>query len=216
MGWTTAARPDIFRASLPTYAAGGATATMNVATGAATEYACAANRIEAAAATTEHGTDERTMTGIWLFAHVLGVILWMGLAVTLMFVTARARRGGDWSVTAFAYGTSHRLMKTVGLTGMILTVGGGFALTASLGHPYFQPFPLHWLFQMQLLGSLAFLLGVFVELPLSGRLAREARDSAAAGEATGGFEKVRKRRAIVGSVNGILLLAVTLLATLRP
>lgn len=156
------------------------------------------------------------MTGIWLFTHVLGVILWMGLAVALTLVTARAGRSDDWSVIAFAHRTNARLMKTVGLAGMILTVAGGFALTAARGYGYFQPFPQHWLFQMQLLGSLAFLLGVLYEIPLSGRLARAARASAESGQATPEFEKYRKRRAIVGSVNGTLLLVVTLLATLKP
>lgn len=157
------------------------------------------------------------MTGVWLFLHILGVVLWMGLAVALTFVTAKAGRSGDPTVARFAYRANARLMSTLGLAGMILTVGGGFALTASMGYPYFQPFPDHWLFQMQLLGVAAFLVGVLYEIPLSRKLAEAAEDAAGGEEGTGReLEHLRKRRAIVGSVNGTLLLAVLLLATLKP
>lgn len=162
------------------------------------------------------------MTGVWLFLHILGVVLWLGLAVTLSVVTARAGRSDDPSVARFAYRTNGTLMSTLGLAGMILTVGAGFALTAAMDYGFFRPFPEHWLFQMQLLGSVAFLVGVLYEIPLSRKLARvadRAEEAAGAGENNGAGEKLerlRKRRAIVGSINGTLLLAVLLLATLKP
>lgn len=182
------------------------------------------------------------MTGVWLFLHLLGVVLWLGLAVSLTFVTARAGRSEDPAVTRFGYRTNASLMSTLGLAGMVLTVGGGFALTEAMGYGYFQPFPRHWLFQMQLLGVVAFLIGVFYEIPLSRKLARvaeemdiagdaaedveldEARgaDGADAGAGAGGaaetseLERLRKRRAIVGSINGTILLAVLILAALKP
>lgn len=165
------------------------------------------------------------MTGVWLFLHVLGVVLWLGLAVALTFVTARAGRSGDPSVARFAYRTNAALMSTLGLAGMVLAVGAGFALTAAMGYPFFQPFPRHWLFQMQLLGVVAFLVGVLLEIPLSRKLARVAEATEEAREAgknegteagAAELERLRKRRAIVGSINGTLLLAVLLLATLKP
>lgn len=156
------------------------------------------------------------MTGVWLFLHVLGVVLWLGLAVALTFVTARAGRSEDPAVTRFAYRTNARLMSTLGLAGMVLTVGAGFALTAAMDYAFFQPFPRHWLFQMQLLGSVAFLLGVFWEIPLSRKLARVAEGTGADGADASELDRLRKRRAIVGSINGTLLLAVLLLATLKP
>ena len=173
------------------------------------------------------------MTGLWLFLHILGVVLWLGLAVSLSVVTARAGRSEDPAVIRFAYRTNASLMSTLGLAGMVLTVGAGFALTESMGYAYFQPFPEHWLFQMQLLGTVAFLVGVFYEIPLSRKLARLAGErggSEAVGrsEAPGGaenegpegtgaeLERLRKRRAVVGSINGTLLLAIVLLATLKP
>lgn len=179
------------------------------------------------------------MTGVWLFLHLLGVVLWLGLAVSLTFVTVRAGRSEDPAVTRFGYRTNASLMSTLGLAGMVLTVGGGFALTEAMGYGYFQPFPRHWLFQMQLLGVVAFLIGVFYEIPLSRKLARVAEEVEIAGEVAedvelddvrrdedtdGGtdepgasdLERLRKRRAIVGSINGTILLAVLILAALKP
>lgn len=153
---------------------------------------------------------------VWLFLHVLGFTLWVGVAVTTAFLAARARRAGNPSNVAFAYRASSQLMKTLGLVGMVLTVGAGFLLTAARDHPFFQPFPEHWLFQMQLLGSLAFLVGVLYQVPLADRLARAAEASAEAGEESEAFRKYRKRNAVLGSVVGTVLLLIVLLGTLQP
>lgn len=158
-----------------------------------------------------------TLRGLLLFLHVLGVILWVGVAVALPFVTGRARRTGDLRVTAFAYAVSDRLTRTLGLVGMVLTVAGGIGLVMVVpGYAWFQPFPDHWLFQMQILGFLSFGVGAFYQVPLSRRLADEAEASARSGEPTERFETLRKRHAIVGSVVGFVLLVVVLLGTLRP
>jgi len=154
---------------------------------------------------------------LYLFLHVLGVVLWLGLALALPFVTGRARREGDPAVVAFAYRAADRLMRTLGLTGILLTMIGGIGLTVVVpGYGWFQPFPNHWLFQMQLLGFLAFAVAAFYQLPLGKKLAREAERCAEAGEGTDLFETYRKRHAIVGSVNGLLLLVVVVLGTIRP
>jgi len=157
-----------------------------------------------------------TTTGIYLFAHILGVVLWFGVTLVLAFVTGRATRSGDFGTIAFAYRTASHLTKTVGLTGMALTVLSGFALTAALDYGYFQPTPDHWLFQMQALGVLAFAVGALYQIPLSERLARAAEASASAGEASGAFTKYRKRYALVSSVLGFTLLVIVALATLKP
>jgi uncharacterized membrane protein len=157
-----------------------------------------------------------TMTGLFLFVHVLGVVLWVGLAVTLPFITGPAAREENLEVAAFAYGAADRLTRSLGLGGMILTLVGGIGLMTTIGYPWFRPFPSHWLFQMQVLGILSIAVGIVYQVPLAGRLAREARASAEAGARTEGFRKYRKRHAIVGSVIGALLLIVLLLATLKP
>ncbi len=157
-----------------------------------------------------------TPTGVYAFLHILGVVLWMGLAISLFFLILRARRSGSPEVVAFTYRAASGMLKRVGLVGMLLTVGGGFLLTASLDYPFFQAWPEHWLFQMQLLGLVAFGLAVLYQIPLSDRLARAAEASAAAGEESAAFAKYRKRNVIVSSVVGTLLLIVLVMATLKP
>ena len=156
------------------------------------------------------------LSGLYRFVHVLGVSLWLGAALALSFLVVRARRSGTREAMAFAYRTHASLMKTLVLPAMVLTVGGGFALNEALGYGYFQPFPNHWLFQMQLLGTLAFVVGVLYQVPLADRLARAAEASATAGEESAAFGKYRKRNAIVSSILGLVLVVVVFLGTVRP
>lgn len=157
-----------------------------------------------------------TLSGLFLFLHVLGVVLWVGLAITLPFITGPAGREENLEVAAFAYGAADRLTRTLGLSGMVLTLIGGVGLTMTHGYPWFRPSPYHWLFQMQLLGVISIVVGILYQVPLAGRLAREARASVRAGGRTEAFATYRKRHAIVGSVIGALLLIVIVLATLKP
>lgn len=156
------------------------------------------------------------LQGILRFLHLLGVVLWMGAAVTLPFVTGWAARDEEWETVAFAYRANARLMTTLGLSGMALTVLGGIGLTAAMDYAFFRPFPNHWLFQMQVLGIASALVGAFYQVPLSRRLAREAEAAAEADEQTAGFRARRKRYAVVGSVVGVVLLVVFALAALKP
>lgn len=157
-----------------------------------------------------------TATRVYLLVHVVGFVLWIGVILTMAFVTGQAAREEDRRIAAFAYRSASRLLKTLGLTGMVLTVGSGFALTAAGGYPFFQPFPEHWLFQMQVLGILAFLAAALYQIPLSDKLARAAEASAAAGEDSEAFRKYRRRNAVVSSVLGTVLLVLVALGTLRP
>lgn len=157
-----------------------------------------------------------TVQALFLFVHVLGIVLWIGLGVALPFITGRARREGDLEVVAFAYRTSDRLMRTLGLAGMVLTLAGGVGLVESMGYGWFRPFPHHWLFQMEVLGIAAFAVGLFYQIPLGGRVAREAEASAEQGQLTDGFRKYRKRNAITGAVMGFVLLVVLVLGAVKP
>lgn len=154
---------------------------------------------------------------LFLFLHVLGVILWIGLAVALPFVTGRAAREGSGETTAFAYDVADRLMRTLGLGGIALTLAGGIGLVfMNPTFAWFQPFPQHWLFLMQVLGFAAAAVAALYQIPLGRKLAREAERSAERGEPTEAFLHHRKRNAIVGSVVGLVLLALVVLGTLRP
>ncbi len=154
--------------------------------------------------------------GILLFLHVLGIVLWLGITLTMAILSVRARRGGDRGVIAFTYRATCDLLKGPGLVGAILAVGSGFALMSVLDYGFFRPFPNHWLFQMQLLGVTAFVLTLALQIPNAGRLARAAEAVAAAGEESAAFVTFRKRNALLGSIIGFLLLVNILLGTLRP
>ena len=84
------------------------------------------------------------------------------------------------------------------------------------GYGFFRPFPNHWLFQMQLLGTLAFVAMLLIQLPNADRLARAAEASAAADEDSASFVSFQKRNALVSSIIGVLLLVSMLLGALRP
>ena len=99
---------------------------------------------------------------------------------------------------------------------MLLNIVSGFGLTAIGGFGYFQPTPNHWLFQMQLLGIVAFALALLVQIPNAGRLASAAEAIASTGEENTSFQQFKKRNAVVSSLNGLILLLVTLLGALRP
>lgn len=151
-----------------------------------------------------------------LFLHIVGFALWFGVAMTLALLTGKAARTGNRDVMAFTYRSASQLLKGPGLVGMLLTIGSGFALSLTLGYGLFRPFPNHWLFQMQLLGTLAFLLATLYQIPLADRLARAAEATAAAGEDSHAFVLFRKRNAIVSSIIGFLLTIVIFLGAVRP
>ncbi len=156
------------------------------------------------------------MSGVLLFLHVLGFTLWFGVTFALAMVTVRASRGDQREITAFCYRTASRLLRGPALVGMLLTIGSGFTLSGVRGYGVFQPFPNHWLFQMQILGTVAMLLMLLVQIPNADRLARAAEAAAAAGEETAAFVRFRKRSALVGSGIGLLLLVSMFMGAVRP
>jgi len=151
-----------------------------------------------------------------LFLHIFGFALWFGVTLALALLTVRANKSDDRAVVAFMYRASSQLLKGPALIGMILTIIGGFGLNGVGGYAFFQVTPDHWLFQMQVLGLIAFVLALGVQIPNAGRLARAAEATANAGEESASFTRFRKRNALVSAINGLLLIVVTLLGTLRP
>ena len=153
--------------------------------------------------------------GIMLFLHLIGLALWFGVTLSIALFAVRANQTGDRTIIAFAYRASHRLLRGPGLLGMLLTTIAGFGLAGMGGYGVFRLTP-HWQFQMQVLGLIAFALAVAIQIPNSGRLVRASEASANAGKDSASFVKFRKTNAIVGSINGVLILIVTLLGALRP
>lgn len=157
------------------------------------------------------------MRGLLLFLHLLGLALWLGVTLTVALFSVRARRAGEPGVTAFVYRAARGLLRGPGLVGMLLTVVSGFGLVGVVpGYEYFQPSPNHWLFQMQVLGTIALLLALLVQLPDAERLARAAEASAAAGEDSAAFVRFRRRNAVVGSIIGVLLIVSIFMGATRP
>lgn len=156
------------------------------------------------------------MPGLLLFFHILGFALWLGVTFTLAAITVRAARSDNRDVAAFTYRAASHLLKGPGLVGMLVTMASGFWLAGVLDYGFFRPMPNHWLFQMQVLGSIAFLLGLLYQIPLADRLARAAEARAAAGEDSAAYVKFRKRNAMVGSLIGFILLVSIFMGAVRP
>ncbi len=160
------------------------------------------------------------LRALFLFAHLLGVVLWLGLSFTLSFVTGKAARDPDPNVGAFAYRAAARLLRTLGVAGVVLTLAGGIGLIAVTDYGFFRPFPHHWLFQMQLLGLVAAALALFYQIPVAERLARAAEARAGSDDGpdatrAAAFAGLRKRNAIVGSLIGFLLIVLVGLGSFR-
>lgn len=156
-----------------------------------------------------------TTRGIMLFLHIFGLALWFGVTFALALLTVRANKTEDRAVVAFIYRSTSQLLKGPALIGMILTIVSGFGLAGVGEFGFFEMTP-HWLFQMQVLGLVAFVLALVIQIPNAGRLARAAEATANAGEESASFTRFRKRNALVSAINGLLLIVVTLLGTLRP
>ena len=155
------------------------------------------------------------MLGAMRFVHLLGMAFWLGGMFTVSLWVARARRLGDRSITSFVYSTAYRLYRGVIAAGAWLSVVSGVALMFLTGRPWFRPFPEHWLFQMQVVGLVAFVLTLLVIVPNAGALTTLARQSVEEGVDPPEFGPRIKRQAIVGSVVGVLLIYLVLLGALR-
>jgi len=152
------------------------------------------------------------VAGIWIFLHVLGTAFWLGGMFVLSFWTARARGTGETQIIAFAYSTARQLYRGLVLTAATLTIVAGAILMIVTQRPWFRLFPEHWLFQMQVIGFIAFLITLIYVIPKAGALARLAeRDEVESPE----FRAAVKRGAVVGSAVGALLIYLVLLGALR-
>lgn len=149
---------------------------------------------------------------IALFLHLIGMALWLGGTFSLGFWTARGRATGDARVIAFTFGAASKLYKTVVGGGAWLSVLSGLSLTLLGRLPWFRPSPEHWLFQMQVIGLIIFVVTLVYVLPNARRLAAVAESE---GPEAPEFGRGVKAQAIVGSVVGLMLVYLVLLGSLR-
>ncbi len=152
---------------------------------------------------------------VWRFLHLLGMATWLGSLATLGVWTSRARASGDARIVAFTYATALRLYRRLVAVSATLTVVAGALLMFVTNRPWFRPFPEHWLFQMQVIGVLVFLVTLLYVVPNSAVLARLAERAAGTGEESTDFRSRVRRQVIVGSVIGTALAYLVLLGAFR-
>ena len=155
------------------------------------------------------------MFAFWKFVHLLSMALWLGGMFAISIFAARSRRIGDRQITAFAYSTARRLYRGLVLVAATLSIISGGALMFITARPFFQPFPEHWLFQMQVFGLLAFVATIAFVVPNAGAIAGLAERAVEEGSDPPGLADRVKRQAIVGSLVGTALIYMVLLGALR-
>ena len=155
------------------------------------------------------------MRGALIFLHLLGMAFWLGGLFTLGIWTSRARRTGEAGVVTFAYATAGRVYRGVVAAGAWVTTLAGVGLVFTGPWAWFQPFPNHWLFQMQVLGILAFVVTVAYLVPGARKLSALAERAARGGEESEEFRSRVRRQAIVGSAVGGALVYLVLLGAIR-
>ncbi|KPK63398.1 MAG: hypothetical protein AMS21_06720 [Gemmatimonas sp. SG8_38_2] len=155
------------------------------------------------------------MIRFWIFVHVFSMALWLGCMFTMGIWTSRARASGDLRVVAFTYAVARRLYQRVVSASAILTVVAGAVLMLMTKRPWFSPFPEHWLFQMQVIGTIVLLATLFFVLPNGNALASLAKAALETGEFSPEFTSRVRRQAIVGSLAGVALAYLVFLGALR-
>jgi len=139
---------------------------------------------------------------IWLFAHLLGMVLWLGggLAAMTMGIYSRREPRENLGVVARQLALVYRVVM---MPGALLTVASGLVLTLMIyGGPGSTALVTHWMMLMQATGLLAAVLLLVFGIPAASR--------AAAVDPTGPhalqFDAIRAKAARVGMVAGILAL----------
>jgi len=135
------------------------------------------------------------MRGLWLFVHLIGVVLWLGAGMASMVagVTAKRFSPGDRLAVYRAVAAAHRACV---FPGAIATVLSGFAL---LG-PFMREGMTGGLTIMMLAGTVGGLVAAFGSAPTAARLGRLELDPR--GELPEAFFALRKRQAIVATIAG--------------
>lgn len=154
------------------------------------------------------------MTQFFVFLHLAGMALWLGGLFAMSLWTARSRASGDEKIVAFTYATASRLYRTLVAGSATLTIISGFVLILVTGRPLLRPFPEHWLFQMQIVGLVVYLVTMLFLMPNARALASLAGASLDSGGSPEFGARVR-RQAILGSAVGVALLYLVLLGALR-
>ncbi|HUE75414.1 MAG TPA: DUF2269 family protein [Chloroflexota bacterium] len=147
------------------------------------------------------------MYGLLVAIHILGVAMWLGSGFTYAIWSSRGRNVANLDVTAFVFRTIARTQAAITVPGMFLTVISGVILTFVGPYGWFDP-AQPWLFAMQAMGLLAFVLALLVLYPRSIRVARLAEQGVRRGHQDADFYAINRQQAVLSSVVGLLLVAI--------
>ena len=140
------------------------------------------------------------MRHLYLSAHIIGYVLWMGGGLSAMTVGMAMRRGPRDELPALI-GIQDRLHRVLILPGCVLVVLSGLLLTLRLysSATSVNGFPMP-LMIMQGTGLLAAVIVLVVSFPTVGRLARLDPN----GEHAPLFQALSKKMAMAGALTGVL------------
>jgi hypothetical protein len=140
------------------------------------------------------------MSGIWLFLHFLGFVMWIGGGFASMHAGLGAKgesRAGLGAITR----AQARIQKAVIAPGALLAVLSGLILTMRfMGAMTTAMSP--WLMAMQGAGLIGALITLLIGLPTASRLARVDPE----GQTAAYFDELRGRMRVAASVAGVLAL----------
>lgn len=152
------------------------------------------------------------MRHLWIVAHLLGFVLWLGggLSAMAIGITLRRAQRADLGSGVRLLGVLYRVLI---LPGSVLTVASGLVLTLIIfGGPGATATMGHGLMAMQATGLVAALITLIALVPNASRLTR--LDPIAQAEQ---FDALRARQARLGMISGGLgLLALLAGALGRP
>lgn len=153
------------------------------------------------------------MKAFWIFAHLLGFVMWLGAAMAAMAIGVSGRREPreNLGVVARQLGAVYRLVM---MPGALLTVASGLVLTLMIyGGPGSTMTVSHWLMAMQGTGLLGAVLVLVFVVPAASRAA--AVDPV--GPRAAVFDALRQRTVRLGMVASLLgFLALVTGALMRP
>ena len=140
------------------------------------------------------------MTGLWLFLHFLGFVMWIGGGFASMHAGLSGKaepRAGLGAITR----AQARIQKTVIAPGALLVVLSGLILTLRfMGAMTTAMSP--WLMAMQGAGLVGALITLMIGLPTASRLGRIDPE----GQTAAYFDELRGRMRMAASVSGVLAL----------
>lgn len=146
------------------------------------------------------------MHRVWLFLHLLGIVLWLGGALSMMVMRVFARRED-----AVSLGVLARLQ--AGVARVLVGPGAGAVLFTGIimTMQLYGGMPPMWLLVMTIAGFAAGIITLAVTVPTAGKLARLDP----AGEYADYVKLLRDRQRLWSSISGTLGLIALVAGALR-